>query len=273
MRTTMFRRIALATSALLIGCGATAAVAADRSPSPNGVRGPSSAAAAAAAAVAATPGSDLAVHTVSPCRLVDTRVAGGALSASSRDFTVVSTLTGQGGSSSGCGVPTTAVAIVANVTAVPQGKTGFLTAYPQGITRPTASTVNYATSGAIANSTTVSLSSSGKFTVYSNVSAHAVVDVIGYYTKPLYGLVTPSGGIFNGISSGIVSIVHFATGSYTITFNRSIRYCAITSADLDFDETHDISVDQSAGETQVSVRVTDAGSNLADTYFDIVATC
>src|SRR5215510_10918737 len=64
--------------------------------------------------------SEMVYFTVPPCRIADTRLAGGPLAAgSTRDFHVVGTgLATQGGSSSGCGIPTTARAAMVNLTAV-----------------------------------------------------------------------------------------------------------------------------------------------------------
>src|SRR5262249_54450291 len=69
--------------------------------------------------------------TVSPCRLVDTRLAGGVIPASGfRSFVVAGTLAGQGGASE-CAIPLgVAKGVYINVVAVaPQGP-GYLTVHP-----------------------------------------------------------------------------------------------------------------------------------------------
>ena len=67
-------------------------------------------------------GDDLVYTPVVPCRIVDTRNAGGAISASSsRDFKVwVSSggFTAQGGSATNCNISPDPVAVVLNITAV-----------------------------------------------------------------------------------------------------------------------------------------------------------
>ena len=267
------KRAAVGLAALSLAAGVTAASANDGG-SPNGhARATKGATALDQAAL--PPGTDLQFHTLAPCRLVDTRLAGGTLNDSARVFTAVGALGGQGGNVSGCGVPTSAVAIQANVTAVSQGESGFLTVYATGLPTPTASTVNFGKSGAAANAVPVALSAGDQFTVFSHNKSHVVTDVIGYYTKPLYAAVTSSGGIYQGISSGVVSAVRTGTGAYTVTFNRAVRACSVTASDIIFAKTNDVSVDQTfpPNNDAVAVRVTDASGNPSDTYFNITATC
>jgi Bacterial Ig-like domain (group 3)/IPT/TIG domain len=83
------------------------------------------------------------------------------------------------------GVPANASAAVLNVTVVGPTAAGYLTVFPQGATRPTASNVNYVAGEVTANRVTVPLSSGaspGEISIYSSSSANVVVDVSGYYT-------------------------------------------------------------------------------------------
>ena len=86
-------------------------------------------------------------HSLSPVRVLDTRTGLGAAKApvgSGRSIDVQ--LTGVGG------VPATGVAaVVFNLTAVSPTTGGFLTVYPTGSTRPTASTLNFTTGQTVAN--------------------------------------------------------------------------------------------------------------------------
>src|SRR5947207_9629008 len=79
---------------------------------------------------------DLTYTPVTPCRLADTRVAGGALGAnSSRDFKVFVTsggFTAQGGDSGNCNVPANPPAAVVNIAAVNIAGVGNLIAFPAG---------------------------------------------------------------------------------------------------------------------------------------------
>ena len=81
------------------------------------------------------------------------------------------------------GVPTTGVgAVVLNVTAADATAPGFITVWPAGGSRPTASNLNVtATHQNIANLVTVGLGPTGAISVYSSGGSHLVADVSGYY--------------------------------------------------------------------------------------------
>jgi hypothetical protein len=128
-------------------------------------------------------------HSVTPCRIVDTRnpanttgggsgTGGPALSnASARDFPIQ----GQ------CGVPVGAKAAVLNVTITQPTKDGHLTLWPSGTTKPLVSTLNFAAGEpAIANGAIVPLSANAQdLSVQPGLSAagtvHVILDVTGYF--------------------------------------------------------------------------------------------
>jgi len=137
---------------------------------------------------------DLVYTAVTPCRVVDTRVAGGAIAANtSRSFIGVAVSAGsgfafQGGSSTDCNVAAVgASAIAINVTAVTPSGGGFATVYRHGDARPTAASVNY-TNGAIVNNTVIvgipNPLGINDFTIYTFAQAHYVVDIVGYFSPP-----------------------------------------------------------------------------------------
>ena len=137
---------------------------------------------------------DLVFTPVQPCRVVDTRVAGGAIAAdASRSFIAVAISAGtgfafQGGSSTDCGVAAVgASAVVLNVTAVTPSIAGYATVYPHGSSRPLAASVNY-TAGAIVNNTVIvripNPLTINDFTIYSFGQSHYVVDIVGYFSPP-----------------------------------------------------------------------------------------
>src|SRR5262249_12504978 len=90
--------------------------------------------------------------TVSPCRIIDTRFAGGPIPANgSRSFLVTGALSGQGGATD-CLVPRELTkAVYVNVVAVSPAAVGYFTVYPYGSILPVASTVNFAAGQTIAN--------------------------------------------------------------------------------------------------------------------------
>lgn len=135
-----------------------------------------------------TPASDLArtatfsvvgasLHTLTPCRAVDTRVSGGALAASeSRSFVVAGT----------CGVPASAYAVVVNVTAVAPSAAGHLSVLPGHVLAPPqTTTVSFSAGRTRAVGTVALLSADGAGTLrVANGSAGPVevlLDVSGYF--------------------------------------------------------------------------------------------
>jgi hypothetical protein len=114
---------------------------------------------------------------LTPCRVVDTRNASGALggpsiaAGASRDFAL------PNGS---CGIPNSALAYSLNVTVVPQGPLGYLTIWPTGQSQPLASTLN--SDGRIkANAAIVPAGSNGAVSVYGTNTTDVVLDINGYF--------------------------------------------------------------------------------------------
>jgi hypothetical protein len=125
--------------------------------------------------------SDLAFYPVTPCRVVDTRDAAGALGGptmaanSSRDFPV---------QSGGCNIPSDAKAYSFNVTSVPHGPLGYLTMWPTGATQPLASTLNAPTGTVTANAALVPAGTKGAISVFVTGTTDLVLDINGYFADP-----------------------------------------------------------------------------------------
>lgn len=135
---------------------------------------------------------DLVYTPVAPCRIVDTRVAGGQILASAtRNFVGfgVSSFASQGGSATNCGVnPLAATAIAVNVTAVGPTAQSFTTVYPYNTTRPLAASINYNAGFNVNNALIVQTPNpiaAFDFTIYSGADAHYVVDIVGFFAPPL----------------------------------------------------------------------------------------
>ncbi len=141
---------------------------------------------------------------ITPCRLVDTRKAGGMVTNTApRSFDAgnAGSLAGQGGNPAGCGIPAAAVAIQANVVAVGSAGSGFLKVYPAGAPAPAASFLNFRDGKAVANGGAITvggISAVKRFTVLTSRTSHVVVDVSGYFIKPLWALVGPTGALLQG---------------------------------------------------------------------------
>jgi hypothetical protein len=120
-------------------------------------------------------------HTLSPCRLVDTRDPSGPLGGpalaggAARTFDAVTA----------CQVPATARALSVNVTVVGPTAPGDLRLYAPGGSVPLASAINYSTGQTRANNAVVPLDGSGRFTVRCDQATGSLVqllvDVNGYF--------------------------------------------------------------------------------------------
>ena len=119
-------------------------------------------------------------HTLTPCRVADTRSPAGSFGGPAlaagvpRAFDVTA---------AGCGVPPEAVAVALNVTVVAPTAAGTLIVYPGSGAPPAANTVAYRAGGTRAASTITGLSA-GVLSVASaqaGGSAHVVLDVSGYF--------------------------------------------------------------------------------------------
>ncbi|MFI6937378.1 protease pro-enzyme activation domain-containing protein [Streptomyces sp. NPDC050287] len=113
-----------------------------------------------------------------PARLLDTRSKVGIPTTTKITNAVVSLkVRGHGG------VPTGASSVVLNLTATQTVGSGYLEAYPEGATRPTASNVNWAATGTtIPNLVVVPIGSDGNVSLYVHGTSHVIADVSGYFS-------------------------------------------------------------------------------------------
>lgn len=115
-------------------------------------------------------GSDLT--TVTPSRVLDTRSSGAVAAGSTQDVQVG----GQGG------VPSSGVSsVVLSVTATGTSKSGYLTAFPNGVSRPTSSSLNFRPDQAVTNQVVVKTGDDGKVSLYASADTQLVVDVLGWF--------------------------------------------------------------------------------------------
>lgn len=118
-----------------------------------------------------------ALHSLTPSRLLDTRNGtGGTTGAVAPGHTVTLKIRGAGG------VASNATAVVLNLTVTKPTGSGYLTAYPYGGTRPTASNLNFTPGVTRANLAVVPIGANGDITLYngSNGSVQLVADAFGY---------------------------------------------------------------------------------------------
>ncbi len=114
---------------------------------------------------------------IQPTRILDTRDGTGGISGQ----------LGAGGSlalqvSGTNGIPSSAVAIVANLTVTDTTGSSYLTAWPDLATRPTASDLNWVAGQTVPNLVVVALGTNGKLDIYNAAgSTEVILDVVGYY--------------------------------------------------------------------------------------------
>ncbi len=112
----------------------------------------------------------LQLYLATPCRVLDTRLSGGAFSGT----LVVDVL------NSPCGVPNTAQAYALNATVVPQGALGFLTLWADGATQPVVSTLN-ALDGTITNNMALVPTTNGKVDAFASGTTNLILDISSYF--------------------------------------------------------------------------------------------
>ena len=123
-----------------------------------------------------------------PARVLDTRGNNGAAGPVGALATVGVQVAGRGG------VPASGVAAVAvNVTATTPTRSGYVTVYPSGSTRPSASSVNFDTGQTVPNLVIVPVGSNGKINLFNGSTGRIqlIADVQGYF---LSGSGTGTGG-------------------------------------------------------------------------------
>jgi hypothetical protein len=127
--------------------------------------------------------SGLPYFPVTPVRICDTRAGAVANPCNSGGAHTL----GPGGTlnlqvTGNNGVPSSAVAVVLNVTVTDTTAWSYLTIWPTGTTRPVTSNLNWQSYQTVANLTTPTLSSSGSISFYNAFGkADVVVDLEGYF--------------------------------------------------------------------------------------------
>jgi hypothetical protein len=125
--------------------------------------------------------STLQFYPLFPCRVLDTRNPAGTFGApavpggGSRSFPIPS---------SPCGAPANSAAYSFNVTVVPHGELGYLTAWPTGGTQPYVSTLNSIDGTVLANAAIVPAGTGGAVSFYAANTTDLIVDINGYFAAP-----------------------------------------------------------------------------------------
>jgi len=111
-------------------------------------------------------------HTLTPCRVIDTRNPVGSLPFSGTTTVDVTT--------SGCGSPATAQAYILNTTVVPSGSLQYLTLWPNGQAAPVVSTLN-ADPNTVTSNMAIVPTANGSVNAYATGSTYLILDISGYF--------------------------------------------------------------------------------------------
>jgi hypothetical protein len=171
---------------------------------------------------------------VAPCRLFDTRVHNSPIPAGSTRTLVVggtADFPAQGGSSGGCGIPTTATAVTVSLSAVIPAGPGYLRAWPAGTTPPTATVLNYTKGFNITTGATIPVSSTGMTVEAFASKTGLVIDVTGYYQGTISASVDSTGALTSG--NGILDTSRLGVGDYVITTDRDVSNCTASVSSPD----------------------------------------
>ena len=155
-----------------------------------------------------TPGPDGLFSPLVPARLLDTRNGtGGTLGPLGAGSTINLQVSGRGG------VPSSGVdAVVLNLTATNTTAASYVTAYPAGIGRPTASNLNFTPGQTVPNRAIVKLGAAGQisfFNHYGNVDL--VADVSGWFGD---GTLSAAPNVFVGVTPTRLLDTRDGTGGF-----------------------------------------------------------
>jgi hypothetical protein len=182
---------------------------------------------------------------ITPCRVMDTRPAPDTRGPRSTPLVANDThsIAVLGTNGDCAGIPTDATGVVMNVTVVNPTSSSFLTVFPQGATRPTASSLNWgANQSATPNAVTVDVPASGQVSFFNLAgTVNVIADIVGYYVdhnhddryytkqqadqKSMFAVVNVNGTLRRGTAG--VTVEKFAgfLGVYVVTFPREIATC------------------------------------------------
>lgn len=147
---------------------------------------------------------------LNPARILDTRDGtGGTSGPVGSQATITLTVAGAGG------VPGNGIAAaVLNVTATQPTAPSFLTVWPSGQGRPTASNLNFVPGQIVANLVTVAVGSDGRVKIFNHAgSTHVVVDVMGFYATAT----GPAGSRFHSLPPSRLLDTRNGTGGVPAT--------------------------------------------------------
>jgi HYDIN/CFA65/VesB family protein len=147
-------------------------------------------------------------HSLAPVRIYDTRNGAGPLGAGLQGAPPRAVLVAGGTGP----VPSNATAVVLNVTVTNTTASSFLTIYPTGVARPTASNLNWVKGQTVPNLVEVGVGAGGFVSVYNAAGTTDVIFDVAGYVSPEVDTPGPD-GFFNPMSPARVLDTRNATGA------------------------------------------------------------
>lgn len=176
-------------------------------------------------------------------------------------------------------VPAGAAAVAVNLTVTAPRSSGFLTAFPCGVTQPVASNANFVRDQVVAAAAIVPVGSDGSICVGNNEQTHVVVDVTGSFpsgagfvpvtpvrladTREPAGAARPAGGervvVHVGQTAGVPAGARAVALSVTATEAAAAGYVSVGPCDRPLGATSNVNV--GAGATAPNLVVTQPDAN------------
>jgi hypothetical protein len=135
--------------------------------------------------------------------------------------------------------------------------------------------MNYRDGAALANGGTITLNTAGlkHFTVLAaSHSTHVVIDVSGYFVKPMFAMVNSGGSL--GVSSRATAATQLTLfpGAYEVDFDRDVSGCAYNATP--FDQGYTAIVEPRSGNVDgVFVYTSNSSGTPVNQTFSLPVTC
>ncbi len=185
----------------------------------------------------------------------------------------MSSFAGQGGSKTGCGIPTNAAALALNVLAVTPRAAGHIKVLPYRGAGTGTIVVYYNAAQTISGGVNADIAAPGShaFTIINlGGPSDVVADVTGYYIAPLAAEVTGTGTLVHG--SRVTATSGIATGQYEVDFDRDVSNCFYSAAPNISGVLVDVQP-RDGTPSGVFVELTTTTGTAINTQFDLTVTC
>jgi hypothetical protein len=226
-----------------------------------------------APAAAVDTASELKYTAIPSCRIVDTRIAGGALANNgTRSFYALGN-TGFGAQGGvGCDIPAAASAVTGSIVALSASANGYLKVFAYGGSLPSGTFMTFNHSLTVGASGTIPVvPGTRNFSVLGvGGSVQLVIQLTGYYVPGMSAEISSSGAYVRG--SRVVSVTHIGTGSYQVDFDRDVSGCVYNATSYFYGTI--VEVEPRSGDAHgVYIGAADYNGTGVDTYFYLTVTC